>query len=151
MVCLGVQSSAFDIEFNEHEEFEQNENFDPTDVISMAEAYYTRDLDYKVEPSVKIIESLKKLSYYNINECETQKQFIKKKIISMIKNNQYSNSNTFEELEKKVIQTEEFENFQKIQAKRLERACCLSKFISLANLFEFYSSLTVDELTYLGY
>jgi hypothetical protein len=147
MVCLGLQMSVLGEQNCEPDVDEFNEN----DVPSMAQAYYNRDLQRNLNFPDVIINSMKKLQYYGINESQEETKFINKQLALMIKNNQYSKSNIIEELTNEILKTKEYAQFKNRQFNNLNRAMCLSKFVGTPDVFDFYNSLTVEELAYLGY
>lgn len=115
-------------------------------------AYYQRDITMNLNNANTIVQSLKKLGYYNVNNME-EESYLKAQIINWIKHNSYQQhlNLTISDIISQIINTQDYSHFVNRLNHRIERSNNLSGYINLSDTFEFYSALTLDELNYLGY
>ena len=111
--------------------------------------YYSRDLEMNINNSDTILKALVKLKYYNIDiEAEINK-FKLDKLLIKIRNELESNWNS--SIKNKTL-NEIFTNESSPElVHRIERANTLSTYLTKDDTLDFYNSLTIDELAYLGY
>lgn len=120
-------------------------------------AYVLRDKLMNLSPNEQIVSCMNKLGYVNINfPYETRKFLIENSIKNMklaIMNNwespvKYMSLDQFMESMK---ETDEYKNYLNQMNYRLKRACELTSFLNSDDNEAFYNSLTLDELSYVGY
>jgi hypothetical protein len=116
-------------------------------------AYYLRDLATGIVNANPIVNSLKKLGYYNIDISKEEETFMKGKIISWIAGSNYANIENINiiDLIKNIKATQDYALFTERTNRRIQRSNELNKYIDITDTYEFYSSLTLDELNILGY
>ena len=128
---------------------------------SIVKLYYNRDCEMNINNMVQIIKSLNKLGYYRITNQKEEKEekdyVINKasnKLISELTLN-FTNKNylskSIDNLINEVRSTNEYQQFIEYQKCKLNRSQELIHFIDHSDTKEFYNSLTVEELTYIGY
>lgn len=112
--------------------------------------YYLRDVQMNINNNETIINSLKKLGYYNIESVLINHQInnVLLKIKNELSNNFQSSirSKTLNE-----IITDEYNEHANLFSERIERTNILSKFLTKNDTLDFYNSLTLEELSFLGY
>ena len=122
-----------------------------------ATAFYVRDKLMNLNNNTQIINSLKKLGFYNIDMIFESKKYIldniAQSIIIELNNNWESNIKykTIDSIINLIKESQNYKLFDTMLHTRVGRSMVLSKFISHVDTFEFYNSLTIEELTYLGY
>jgi len=123
------------------------------DKINTVNAYYMRDVTMNMNNTEHVVQSLKKLCYYGINENIEEEAYIKSKIISWIKTNSYSNiiNTNLSDFISDVRNSSDFLKFKDRLAQRIERSNNLNLHINDTDTYNFYSNLTLEELNYLGY
>ena len=120
-----------------------------------ANTFYIRDKLMNLNNNTQIINSLKKLGYYNIDMIFESKKYIldniSQTIIIELNNNWESNIKykTIESLINQIKESQNYKIFENLLHNKLGRSMVLSKFISHVDTFEFYNNLTLEELTYL--
>ena len=121
--------------------------------INKINAYYTRDITMNINNSEHIVQSLKKLCYYEINENCEEEAYVKSKIISWIKTNSYTNivNTNLSDFISDVRNSPDFLQFKVRLTQRLERANNLNVHKNDTDTYNFYSNLTIEELHYLGH
>jgi hypothetical protein len=113
------------------------------------DTYYKRDLLMNINGCDHIINSLKKLRYYNIDQNFECNKFI---IESLMLNSKYlEKTKTIDKLADEFKETAEYKNFLHNINLRIGRALVLSSFINSNDILNFYNALTLEELNYLGY
>ena len=123
------------------------------DKINTINAYYSRDLATGLFNSNIIISSLKKLGYYDINYNEEEEKYIKSKIIAWIKTSDYHTiiNTNLTNLITTIKSTQDYALFSNHLNHRIQRFNDLNQYINIINTYDFYSSLTLEELNHLGY
>lgn len=116
-------------------------------------AYYMRDITMNINNSGQIVQSLKKLCYYEINEKIEDEAYIKSKLVSWIKQNSYSNiaSMYLSDFIFDTRNSSDFLQFKVRQSQRIQRSNDLNLHKDDKDTYNFYSSLTLEELNSLGY
>ena len=116
---------------------------------TLVNMYYSRDQEMNINNSDTILKALVKLQYYNINvEAELNKYKLDK-LLTKIRNELESNWDS--SIKNKTL-NEIFTNDTSTELTyRIERANALSSFLNKNDTLDFYNSLTIDELVYLGY
>ena len=120
-------------------------------------AFYIRDKLMNFNTNFQIISSMKKLGYYNIDIIVETKKFIldniAKKIIIELNNNWDSaiKSRTIDNIILEIKESLDYKLFIVILNKKIGRAMELSKFVNHTDTCDFYNSLTLEELQYIGY
>jgi hypothetical protein len=116
-------------------------------------AYYQRDISMNLNNTNTIVQSLKKLGYYNLNLNLEEEIYLKAQVINWIKNNSYSQfvNLSLQDIISQIKNTEDYSRFINRLNSRIERASNLSNLVNTTDTFDFYSALTLDELNYLGY
>jgi hypothetical protein len=124
-----------------------------TEHTNTVNAYYHRDTEQGLLNMNTIIKNLRKLGYYNINRGFEEECFLRSKLIIWIKNNSYTQyiNMSFYDVITIIKNTDEYNAFINRLNHRIERAMNLSVFINTNDLYDFYSSLTMEELNTLGY
>jgi len=124
-----------------------------TDHNTTINIYYLRDVQMDSNNNETIISALKKLGYYNIDIDSDRIKFKIDNLLLKIKNelsNDFQSSIRNKTLNE--ILTNEYTNeHESFLAKRIERSNLLSHFLTKNDTYDFYNSLTLDELGYLGY
>ena len=123
---------------------------DKTNTIN---AYYSRDLATGLFNSNIIVSALKKLGYYSINYNEEEEIFIKSKIIAWIKTSDYLTivNTNISNLITTIKSTQDYTQFSNRINQRIQRFNDLNQYINIIDTYDFYSSLTLEELNHLGY
>ena len=122
-----------------------------------ATAFYVRDKLMNINNNTQIINSLKKLGYYNIDMMFESKKYILDNISQLIVielNNNWDSNIKYKTIDSIINQIKESQNykvFENILHTKVGRSMILSKFISYHDTYEFYNTLTLEELAYLGY
>ncbi len=120
-------------------------------------AYVVRDKVMNLSPNEQIMHGLTKLGYVNVNFPQETKQFL---VDLTMKNLKLALLNDWEspvkymsvdEYMEYVKQTDDYKLFVDELNRRLKRACELSSFVQSNDNQAFYNSLTLSELSYLGY
>lgn len=123
------------------------------DKINTVNAYYQRDINMGLNNTNTIIKGLKKLGYYDLNINLEEEKYLKSRIIVWIKNN--SLNNLYQENILNIItdikNSTEYNDFMQRANNRLERANDIICYSNDMDVYNFYSSLTLDELNYLGF
>jgi hypothetical protein len=144
---------------------EQNEEFDMNligvDKMVTVQAYTNRDIYLNINYNTQIINSLKKLNYYNLAESvpRTLHAFKIKKLNILIAaslENEFNNiirAQTINELLNLIEESEDYIAYQSRLQNRVERSDLLMVYINQIdeNIFDFYNELTLEELNILGY
>ena len=114
--------------------------------------YYKRDNEMGINTNNQIIESMKKLGYYNIDSVMATKNYILNSVTKIIaKDMDAVRNNTVDNLISKVKNSMDYSIFITILNHKINRAVQLTKFISQNDTYDFYNTLTIDELSFLGY
>ena len=113
------------------------------------DSYCKRDDIMNINDNDQIINSLKKLGYYNIDQNNECNNYISNSVIS--KNKNHDKTKTLNELFDEFKETTEYKNFLHNINIRIGRALVLSSFINTGNIINFYNALTLEELNYLGF
>ena len=114
--------------------------------------YLERDRFYNLNRNEVILNSIKKLGYYNYDLTTIKDEYLYRKILNYIIENKLLNSSKcINEIYEEIIKSKEYEEFLNILNQKLERSITLSKFIGTENTEDFYKSCTEYELHYLGY
>lgn len=112
--------------------------------------YCLRDIN--ADPTVTIMNALKKLNYYNLNSTIDSKKFIIHHLRLYLNDDIcFSNINDIAFMLQKLKHSELYTKHCNYFLHKIKRAMQLSKFLAEPNLHEFYSNLDTDELAYLGY
>lgn len=120
------------------------------DKNTIVATYCLRDINS--DPTLTIINALKKLNYYNLNYTVEQNKFIIFHLKNTLNDNKYFNNiNDISLMLNKLKNSEQYSKHYNLFLHKIKRATQLSKFITEPNLHEFYSNLDIDELAYLGY
>ena len=112
------------------------------------EAYCKRDELKNINSRDHIINSLKKLGYYNVDQNTDCQNYIKHCVL--FKNN-LDITKTLQEMMDDFKETDDYKNFVINTNIRIGRALVLSSFINSNDIKNFYNALTLEELNYLGY
>jgi hypothetical protein len=125
------------------------------------QAYTNRDIYLNINYNTQIINSLKKLNYYNLAESvpRTLHAFKIKKLNILIAaslENEFNNmirAQTINELLNLIEESEDYIAYQSRLQNRVERSDLLMVYINQIdeNIFDFYNELTLEELNILGY
>ena len=143
----------------------QNEQVDMSligvDKASTVQAYYNRDVFLQVNHTTQIVDSLKKLGYYNLAERAVHElqTFKIKKLIYLVSTSLRTNYNdgirerTIDELLYSIEELNDFVIFQNELNVKVERSEALKLHVNLidVNILNFYDDLTLEELNILGY
>lgn len=123
------------------------------DKTNTVNAYYARDLAMGLSNSNNIVSNIKKLGYWNLNANTEEESYIKGKIISWIGSQEYSNiiNTNLLNLVSEIKSSPEFALFSDRLNRRLERSNTLMAYIDSTDTYDFYSSLTLEELNSIGY
>lgn len=123
------------------------------DKINTINAYYHRDVTMNLNNTNTIINSLKKLGYFNININLEEEKFLKSKLISKIKNEPLDifYQQNIHNIMTEIKNTNDYATFIQRVNHRLERVNELNNHCNDNDVYNFYSALTLDELNYLGY
>jgi len=116
---------------------------------TLVNMYYSRDVEMNINNSNTIHKALIKLKYYNINIEDEINKFKLEKLLNKIRNELESNWDS--SIKNKTL-NEIFTNETSPELiHRIERADALSTYLTKEDTFDFYNSLSIDELIYLGY
>lgn len=117
-----------------------------TDLVS---EYYIRDNEMELNNNSTIIKAMVKLRYYNINLDKEINNYYIDKVLEKIKNELTTNFNS--NVRNKTLN--ELINFDVDPAiiVRYNRSMELFNFLDKTDTYDFYNSLTINELEYLGY
>lgn len=113
------------------------------------DSYCKRDNVMNINSNDQIVNSLKKLGYYNIDQNNECNNYISNSVL--LKNKNLDKSKTINELFDEFKQTSDYKNFVNNVNTRIGRALVLSSFINSGNLINFYDALTLEELNYLDW
>lgn len=122
-----------------------------------AMAFYMRDNLMNTNTNNQIIDSLKKLRYYNIDLMTEERNYILDHLAQTINielNNNWDSdikSKTINDMILQIKQSQNYKLFLIMLNSRIGRAMVLSKFINYNDTFNFYDALTLNELQFLGY
>lgn len=120
------------------------------DKSTIVTTYCLRDIN--ADPTTTIINSLKKLNYYNLNNTLDNKKFIIHQLRIGLNDDKYLNNiNDITVLLNKLKKSDLYNKHYEAFLHKIKRATQLSKFLAEPDLYKFYSSLDYDELAYLGY
>lgn len=120
-------------------------------------AFYIRDKLMNLNTNFQIINTMKKLGYYNIDIIVETKKFIldniAKKIIIELNNNWDSSikSKTVDNIIVEIKESLDYKLFIVMLNKKIGRAMELSKFVNYTDTCDFYNGLTLEELQFIGY
>ena len=116
-------------------------------------AYYTRDISMNINNTKQITDCCKKLGYFCIDEEDEEKAYIKSKIIEYVKSNIYQDTirANLSDVISGIKDGEDYEKFKKSLSQRIQRSNELYVHKNDTDTYNFYSSLTLEELIYLGY
>jgi hypothetical protein len=116
-------------------------------------AYYLRDLATGILNANPIAKSLKKLGYCDININKEEEIFMKGKIIAWVLASNYANieNTNITNIITDIKASSDYVLFEERINRRIQRSNELNKYINMSDTYEFYSSLTLDELNILGY
>lgn len=111
--------------------------------------YYIRDNETELNNNSTIIKAMVKLGYYNINLDKEINNYYIDKVLEKIKNELTTNFNS--NVRNKTLN--ELINFDIDPAiiVRYNRSMELLNFLDKTDTYDFYNSLTINELEYLGY
>jgi len=112
--------------------------------------YYLRDVQMNNNNNETIINALKKLGYYNIDSVLIDHQI--NNLLLKIKNE--LNNDFHSSIRNKTLNeiiTNEYNMNEPQFSRRIERSNLLSHCLSKNDTLDFYNSLTLEELLYLGY
>ena len=118
----------------------------------LTNSYYNRDIEYNINNNNTIIRSLSKLGYLNFNlndEIRNVEQRMLKKYID--NNYQHVYNQSVSNIINMIKQTDEYTNYMNQLNGKLGRSIILSRFINDFDTNNFYKSLTVAELEYIGF
>jgi hypothetical protein len=123
------------------------------DKESLAGEYYLRDKNMGANNSKTILDSMKKLGYYNIDSKTREETFIKNQILGYLKGKSYEEFTTSNLifLTESIKHSEDFLKYKKRILLDIERSKELSKYLEETDTQKFYQNLTIEELNYLGY
>ena len=113
------------------------------------DTYYKRDALMNINGSDHIINSLKKLGYYNIDQNFECNRYIIDSLMLDSKN--LDKTKTIDKLSEEFKETTKYKTFVHHINSRIGRALVLSSFINSNDTLNFYNALTLEELNYLGY
>ena len=116
-------------------------------------AYYTRDISMNINNTKQITDCCKKLGYFCINEEDEEKAYIKSKIIEYVKLNIYTDTikANLSDVVSGIREGVDYEKFKNWLSERIQRSNELCVYKNDTDTHNFYSSLTLEELIYLGY
>ena len=116
---------------------------------SLVNLYYSRDLEMNLNNSQTILKALIKLKYYNIDIQSELNNFYLESLLDKIKNELKNNWNS--SIKNKTLnELLTFDSSPEL-IRRIERSHILSEYLTKTDTFDFYNSLTLKELEYLGY
>jgi hypothetical protein len=113
------------------------------------DTYYKRDALMNINGSDHIINSLKKLGYYNIDQNFECNRYIIDSLMLDSKN--LDKTKTIDKLSEEFKETTKYKTFVHNINSRIGRALVLSSFINSNDTLNFYNALTLEELNFLGY
>lgn len=116
---------------------------------SIVNLYYSRDIESNLNNSQTIIKALTKLGYYNINIQSELYDYYLDSLLVKIKNELKNNWNS--SIRNKTLNDLITYEASPSLISRIERANVLSVYLTKEDTFDFYNSLTLEELNYLGY
>ena len=120
------------------------------DKPTIVTTYCLRDIN--ADPTVTIINALKKLNYYNLNNTLDTKKFIIHQLRLGLNDDKYLNNiNDISLMLHKLKNSDQYSKHYESFLHKIKRATQLSKFLAEPNLHKFYSSLEYEELAYLGF
>jgi hypothetical protein len=130
-----------------------NKDFIGIDYETTVNAYIQRDITMNVNFEEQIKKHMKKLGYYEVDYDDLMKKNYIMKLTDTIKSELHKDFNSFirqKTLEEigNLIDFTDFEDYIKNSMKRKNE---LNKYIGTSNIRNFYSSLSLQELIYLGY
>jgi hypothetical protein len=130
-----------------------NEDLIGKDYVYTIQAYYMRDKQFDTNNTDQIINSIKKLGYYNINIIKESDSYCMKKLGNILSSKFNSDimSKTIDSIMIQIKNSDDYKNFQLKLNKRLERSIILSKYLHHNDTLDFYKNLTLDELIMIGY
>jgi hypothetical protein len=123
------------------------------DKTATVNAYYERDERMNVNAPNTIINALKKMGYYMIDDKSEEEMYIRRHIIEYIKSNVYSDiiKMSFSDIIEEITRNVDYVKFKNYLSARVTRSHELSIYTNDAKTYDFYSNLTLEELNYLGY
>jgi hypothetical protein len=110
---------------------------------------YFRDVQMNLNNNETIIQALKKLGYYNFDYNSELIKYQMDNLILKIKNELGNDWNSL--IRNKTLNEIIGNEPNELLDRKLERSIFLSQFLSKNDTYDFYNSLTLDELGYLGY
>ena len=113
------------------------------------DTYYKRDVVMNINGCDQIINSLKKLGYYNIDQNFECNRYIIDSLMLDSKN--LDKTKTIDKLSEEFKETTKYKTFVHNINSRIGRALVLSSFINSNDTLNFYNALTLEELNFLGY
>ena len=120
-----------------------------TCIENLVNAYYIRDKEMYINNNSTIIKALKKLGYYNIDiNTELSNNYINK-LLDKIKNELTNNFNS--NIRNKTLNELIIYEAEPSILNRYNRSIELVRYLDKEDTFDFYNSLNIDELEYLGY
>lgn len=130
-----------------------NKDFIGVDYDSTVYAYIQRDINLNVNFEEQIKKHMKKLCYYDVNYDDLMKKNYIIKVTDKIKGELQKdlNSSIRQKTLEEIINDIDFSQVNDYITNAMKRKNELDKFIGTNNIREFYNSLTLQELIYLGY
>ena len=116
---------------------------------TLVNMYYNRDLEMNLNNMDTIRKAFIKLGYYNINYEVELNKFKLETLLTKIKNELMSNWSS--DIKTKTLNEILTNETSPELTYRMERSNTLSSFLTKDDTLDFYNSLTIDELGYLGY
>lgn len=113
------------------------------------DSYCKRDNVMNINSNDQIVNSLKKLGYYNIDQNFECNRYIIDSLMLDSKN--LDKTKTINKLSEEFKETTKYKTFVHNINSRIGRALVLSSFINSGNSNNFYNALTLEELNYLGW
>jgi len=116
---------------------------------TLVNMYYSRNLEMKINNTDTICKALVKLGYYNIDYEAEFNKFKLKTLLTTIENE--LTNNWFSSIKNKTLNDLLTYETSPALINRIDRSNILSVYLTKDDTLDFYNSLTIGELEFLGY